>query len=376
VICLFIFSASQLFPADFTIATYNVGGLTNHYDYLRAAAMQKVMQERYNLEPEQMAIIDRIQNLALKINFSKDPEEKSLAQQEWNKKNYQALLEKLTASPLEEESVNTAWFNKVNESITSYQIRPIEIFDQEVNQFLNQHFREITHKEGENSELVEETRALMAKKIFQYHLKYDIICLQEADYLSPDLFPEHYELHLSNSSHSLNGIAWNKNRFEFIDSIGDILSRAYSVKLLDKETGKTILIASGHISGCNPFKQEINTEGVIDSAKGDSELQTIVDLFNQQEADLKLIGMDSNVTSLHPRLNILKANEYLIDYENHIEATCASPYQVLNTRIDWIAVQDNQNRTTIKNIPVLNVHLNSIQTNISDHKAIASKITY
>lgn len=46
----------------------------------------------------------------------------------------------------------------------------------------------------------------------------------------------------------------------------------------------------------NPYRKEKN-----DSVKGDCEIETMIELFDCEEADFILIGMDSNVTSLHPR---------------------------------------------------------------------------
>lgn len=91
---------------DFTIASYNCGGLSNHYDYLRAVVMQKVMQERYLAEPENMAVCDRIQQLALRILFAPDSESKA-AQKEWKRKNYEKLSAQLTASPMAANSQST-----------------------------------------------------------------------------------------------------------------------------------------------------------------------------------------------------------------------------------------------------------------------------
>ena len=207
---------------------------------------------------------------------------------------------------------------------------------------------------------------------------YDIICLQEADYLDDSMFPPHYEVLFAQTEHSKNGVAWNQERFELVESLGNILGRAFAVHLLDKANGKTLLVASGHITGSNPYRIEKSPKtGIADSAKGDSEIQTIIELFDSLEADLKIIGMDSNVTPLHPRLNILKEADYRVDYENFIEPTCTNPYQVLNTRIDYIAVKSaHRDYASITNIPVSNVGLNSIQTNISDHKPIAARISY
>lgn len=370
------FASTVLSASEFTVSSYNCGGLSEHYDYLRAASMQKLMQERYIAEPENMSLNEKIQKLALKILFSSDTQEKLLAQQEWDQKGYQKLFEYLTAAPTDTKSPNKTWNQKADKMITSYKIRPVSISDEEVNQMLQDHFSDLSGNEGSEVSPLLEVRATMAKRIFAHHLKYDIICLQEADYLDNSMFPEDYEVLFAETSDSKNGIAWNKERFELIEAIGNVIGRAFALQLLDKESGKTVLVASGHISGCNPYcVEKDHTTGVLDSAKGDAELQAVVELFNSYDADLMLIGMDSNVTSLHPRLSILKDAGYQIDYENYLEPTCTNPYQVLNTRIDWIALKSTA-VVSITNIPVLGVGLNSIQTNISDHKPIAAKITY
>lgn len=378
IILLVTFNLSLLSATEFTISSYNCGGLSHHFDYLRAASMEKLMQERYVAEPENMSLNEKIQQIALKILFSSDSTEKLLAQQEWEQKGYKELFEYLTASPMDQGSINTIWNEKAENMMTSYKVRPVVIYDEKVNQMLDEHLMDLTnHSNASRQEQLQEARKLMATRIFANHLNYDIVCLQEGDYLDSSIFPENYEVLFAETSHSKNGIAWNKERFELVESVGNIVGRAFAVKLRDKETSKTVLIASGHISGCNPYRIEIDPKkGISDATKGDRELYTIIDLFNSHTADLIIIGMDSNVTSLHPRLNILKDADYKIDYENYLEPTCANPYQVLNTRIDWIALKSNVSNSSITNIPVLSVGLNNIRTNVSDHKPIAAKISY
>lgn len=375
---LFSFNFYLLSSAEFTISSYNCGGLSDHYDYLRAVSMEKLMQERYVSEPEYMSLNEKIQKVALKILFSSDSTEKMLAQLEWEQKGYKELVEYLTAAPMDPGSLNALWNQKAEKMISSYKVRPVVIHDKKVNQMLDEHLSDLTNQHNASrNEQLQVARKVMATRIFANHLNYDIICLQEADYLDPSMFPENYEVLFAETKHSKNGIAWNKERFELVDFIGNILGRAFAIKLKDKETSKTILIASGHITGCNPYRIDRNHRtGISDAEKGDSELQAVIDLFNDQEAALKIIGMDSNVTSLHPRLNILKNAEYKIDYENYLDPTCTNPYQVLNTRIDWIALKSNLGNSSITNIPVLSVGLNNIQTNISDHRPIAAKIKY
>lgn len=377
-VLLFFVLSTTLFGTEFTISSYNCGGLSNHYDYLRAACMEKLMQERYLAEPEQMSLNEKIQKVALKILFSSDPSEKAEAEQEWRKKGYSKVFKQITAAPSDKRSINKLWHEKCEGMITSYKVRPVVISENKVNLMLDEHLSDLCKNgNGEREEQLQEARKLMAKRIFANHLNHDIICLQEADYLEPSMFPEIYEQLFVESEHSKNGILWNKERFELVNPIGDILGRAIAVVLRDKESGKTVLIASGHITGCNPYRMVMNSEtGLYDSEKGDNELQTIVDLFESQEADLRIIGMDSNVTAMHPRLYILRVAGYLLDYENFLDPTCTNPYQVLNTRIDWIALKSNLKRASITNIPVLSVGLNSIQTNISDHKPIAAKVNY
>lgn len=359
---------SILSAGEFTISSYNCGGLSDHYDYLRAAAMQKLMQERYIAEPEEMALNEKIQQVALKILFSPDP---SAAKLEWEEKGYQQRIADLTASLLREDSPNTIWNQKGDGMITSYKVRPVEIYDKEVYQMITTHVNDLVRGKVSMPQKLQKARAIMAKRTFTHYLPHDIICVQEADYLQADTFPEHYEVAMSESAHSKNGIAWNKNRFEQVSQSRDILGRAFAVKLRDKESGKTVLVASGHITGCNPFWVE------SDSAKGDNELRTIVDLFENMSGDMAIIGMDSNVTALHPRLRILKEAGYRVDYENYLEPTCTSPYLVVNTRIDWIALKTKGGgEASITNIPIHSVGLNSIQTNISDHKPIAAKVFF
>lgn len=379
IILLMCLTCSFISASEFTISSYNCGGLSDHYDYLRAASMQKIAQERHIAEPSNMSLNEKIQKLALKILFAPDSQDKLAAQVEWDQKRYEHLFEHLTASPMDNNSPNMAWFQRANEIITSYKVRPVVIQDDEVNQMLSEHLKDLSKDvEADMPLLLQEVRATMARRIFAHHLKYDIICLQEADYLDHSMFPKNYEVLFAKTSHSKNGIAWNKERFELIESVGDILGRAFIVQLRDMETDQTVLVASGHITGCNPYRVENDPiTGISDSAKGDSEIQAIIQSFDNKKADLMIIGMDSNVTSLHPRLNIIKNAGFEVDYENYLEPTCSNPYQVLNTRIDWIALKSNNMSTaTVTNIPVLGVGLNSIQTNMSDHKPIAAKITY
>lgn len=190
VLCLFC----TVTAGEFTVCSYNCGRLPDHYDYLRAITMEKLMQERYLAEPELMSQNEKIQQLALKIVFTENPKEKQRAER---------ALKKYTLQ------TEPKWQQKADEMITSYKVRPVIIKDKEVNERLSEYVK--TN--------LTETRQAMAKSIFQYHLKFDIFCLQEADYLDSSLFPEKYEVLFSEQNHSLNAVAWNKNRFELVQNL-------------------------------------------------------------------------------------------------------------------------------------------------------------
>ena len=110
---------SPLLATGFTVASYNCGGLPDHYDYIRAVCMGKLSQERYNAEPETQAKLDRIESLALKILFGSE-EERNAAQKEWKDEHYDDLLKKLTAHPDVPDSINHLWHQKSEEIITPY----------------------------------------------------------------------------------------------------------------------------------------------------------------------------------------------------------------------------------------------------------------
>lgn len=380
--CLIIncFLFLNLSATNFTVGSFNCGSLSNHYDYYRAAAMQKLMQERYNAESETMARLEKIQEVALKILFAKTAAEQELAQQTWDQNGYQQFFENITLPPLVQNSPNYPWHTKANEMITTYHVRPIILWDEEVVKMLTDHMRdlnrEIDNSEIELEELMSDGWRVMAERIFHHQLKYDIICLQEADFLDASMFPEGYQALFSDSL--ADGIAFNTKRFELVDVLGDIVGRGFAAKFRDKESGKTVLIASGHITGCNPFKAVKDPQSdKTDSTKGDNELTTILRLLDETEADIKMIGMDSNVTATHPRLKIVKRFGYQMDSENYLGPTCTNPYQILDTRLDWIAVKSMDDvSVSITNIPVNGVGLNSIQTNISDHKPVAARINF
>lgn len=353
---------------DFTCASYNMGGLSEHYDYLHSASMEQLMQERYQAEPANMATVEKIQSIAARRFLSVTDREKQAAEQEWEKGGFEQLSQKLTAPPTVSDSVNSLWYAKDQAMISDYKTRPAEIKDPKVAKVLREDLG------GTSEETILHARQDMFAKIFHRHLMQDILCLQETEYLDANMLPSHLEL-LKNSRKNPDAIAWNKSRFVLVEVIGSLAQdRAFAVKLKDKATEKTILVASGHLTGCDPFKVQEMANGKLDSTKGDEELKTIIGKLKECDADYRIIGMDANVTALHPRLRALKENGYRLDVENFMEPTCSNPYVVLNTRLDWLAVEGKD--VSITNIPLLSVGLNNHLTNPSDHKPIAAEISY
>lgn len=361
--------------ADFTVASFNCGALSDHYDYIRAVCMQKLVQERHNAQPEVMAQYEKIQNTALKILFSNDPLERERAEQEWQTHNYSERFAVITAHPSDPGSLNKIWREKSEAIVTPYNERPIVIHDQEASEMLQNQVRDMVHDAYPPDAMLGVARQIMARRIFHHQLNYDIIALQEADYLDASVFPDDYAVRFANTKHSVNGVAWNKNKFE-IAYAGNTVGRGFIVALRELESDHIILVASGHLSGCNPFHTVVNeTTRKPDSLRGDRELSRIINTLEDCKADLKIIAMDSNVTATHPRLALLKEAGYTLDYNNYLDATCTSPWQILGTRIDWIAFKSANPAVQVHNIPVLGVGLNSPQTNVSDHKPIAARFS-
>lgn len=367
VFCFLAAAAFLLTPLsafEFTVCSYNCGALSDHYDYIRSVCMHKLIQQRYDEEPDLMDALEKIESAALKILFADDPK----ANQEWEESDYETSFKQITAHPDSPGSVNAKWRALSEKIVTTYKERPIVIHDPEIRSLLFEHIKDLTRSEkGELSNVwFDAARRVMAKRIFAHELKYDILTLQEADYLDESLFPVEYEVRFDGDVHSVNGIVWKKERFEIVQEIGNVMGRGYVVLLKEKVSGKKILVASGHLTGCNPFTVENS-----DSERGDKELQALLSIMESVDADLKVIGMDSNVTATHPRLALLKEAGFRVDCAKFLGPTCSNPWQVLDTRIDWIAVKSGN----VSNIPVNGVGLNSPQTNMSDHKPIAARIS-
>lgn len=383
---IFIFTLTLLnfsYAASITVASYNCGGIRDHYDYLRAVSLQQLIQERYNKEPLILAEYARAQETKLIELFA--PIGLSHQQHILNYKVYGHVIElnHIVQHPYKENSINKKWREKSEKIITTHLIRPIVIYDHTTQDLLNRHIRdtlkanEVDETHLSLNEKLDIVRSIMAEDIFANHMTYDVIALQEADYLYQELFPENYSIEFSDQTNNLNAIAWDTTKLKLVEKVDQISNRHFSLVLEHIETGKTLLVTSAHLTGCNPFEIEYNDKGIADSLKGDDQLAQAVTQMGSIEADIKVIAMDSNVTAMHPRMRLLKNLGYMIDYTNYLYPTCTSPWQILDTRIDWIAVDNLMPlKTKIVNIPIHNVGLNSITTNISDHKPVASRIDF
>ncbi len=238
---------------------------------------------------------------------------------------------------------------------------------------------------------------------------------------------------------SRKGIAWNRDRFAFVKPIESIEKRAIAVQLRDKINNKIVSVVSALVSGCDPFSprevvrkvlREVENlslsdqigadpaaatsssgknrvgdssgvphgaeveEGMFepkasgapanmveerkyDSTRGDEELRDIFLKLEEEESDLVVIGTDLNVTSLHPRMRMFRNFGYQLDYINEIYPTCTAQSYCLDARLDWIFVKPrNDLRVSIRNLPIDTVGLNDLRTNVSDHKPVASEVSY
>jgi len=359
------FLCLSLYSTEFTVCSYNCGGLPDHYDYIRAACMGTIMHERYRQEAPLMNQFEEAQRTALAILFASSPKERRAAKKKWEEQKCSQFLKELVS-----DGTTRRWQEMSSQMVTPYDVRPIVIHDENVQKQLLDNSRKVTgYIKGPLTlqGMLYVSQKKMAKEIFSRQITHDIICLQETNYIDVDVLPKTYDMRFSNDT----AIAWNRDRFELLDSF-DSLERASALLLRDRESQESIFVASAHLSGCNPF---FPVES--DSIKGDQELQAVLDTAHGVEASVKVIAMDSNVTATHPRLKLLQQAQYTLDYTNHLEPTCTNPHVLLNTRIDWIAVgQDSLEAPSIANIPIFDIGLNSFRTNISDHAPIATVVGY
>lgn len=362
---------------SFTVCSYNCGGYIKHYDYLRTACLQEIMRRRFESEPDLMDLIFKIETLALKKLLSTDPKEKKLAENEWVHNNYEKTIDDIAGPIHSLLSPNNFWNKESNRMITPYNQKPTFIYDKDVLEKINKQIQNVTKENRILNfyEALDATRRIMMQQTIQDFLPYDILCLQEVEYIDPSMFPDKYNVLLNKTSHT--GIAWDKSRFT--KATEHHLDKCTVVQLIDNQTNKIIAVASGHIYGCNPFKVEMNSKtNKTDSPKGDRQLRQILNYLNSKTSNIEILGIDSNVTAMHPRLKILKDENFKIDYRKFIGPTCTNPVHLLNTRIDWIALRFSPlhcSSASINNLPV-ELELNNINTNASDHVPIASVVKY
>jgi len=416
--------------ASFTVASYNIGGRLGgngaHYDRAVAASLGKVMQRREQRETNirDMETIKRIQELSLKMLFA-NQEGMDAAAGEWTEAGYnqdpQWYFRNGRATRNQEAVVE---YNRI---ISSYmgERASFRVQDQSVREMLN--YQPGSMRALSSSKAMPPSEDDVCKQqirgIFRDSLRKDIICIQEANWIDHDVFAgSEYNSIFTNLPPSetgstqppKNGIAWNRNRFDLIKVIESVAKRAIAVQLRDKENGKIVSVASAHISGCDPFyrneqvpnprrarevtapsEEEEKTaevassslaldssitqerQRIYDSTKGDVELRDLLEKLDQESSDVSVIGVDSNVTSLHPRMGILKELGYQLDYTHYLYPTSTNPNCCLDTRIDWIVVKEgNTPAVSVVNIPVDGVRLNDVSTNVSDHRPIASQVFY
>lgn len=352
---------------DFTFGSYNLGCLRDHYDYMIAARMSVLMRDRYRKEPLEMDLIEKVQQVAARKFLESDSVKKDLATREWDELGYQALIEKITVPPGNEGSIHQVWYDRSNAMMSDFRTFPIRIEDVRIKDAV------IAQVGSLEPQAILFERQRLYQKIITEALGTDIVCFQEADYMPVSMLPNGYQSVQSNRNKSIQRIAWKASRFELIQNLGDIASdKGLAVLLRDKTTQKTVAVATAHLQGCNPFQRVYDQEGKSDSIKGDEQLSAVIQTIDRTGADVQIVGMDSNVTAMHPRLQMLRTAGFEFDGDHYIEPTCPSPYFICNTRLDWIAAKG----ASLVNMPVMNVDLNNLSTNPSDHKPIAARVHY
>lgn len=363
------------------VISYNCDCLSNNYAYLRSIVLGELIKKRkeinnVNENTNDMIINEEIQKLALKAKFDKD--QQSLSSYEQYLKNNEKLIEQLSS-----EDGSIEWINELNKSMTLFKDRKVnvDILDNSIKQkFKNE--TKINEKNKANivSNDVMKFRKINFKELFCKKLcPYDIMCLQEADYIEPSMFPKNYNGVFSKASVDKKAIVWDKNRYLCIEVTDELIINKknekenvyFAVQLIDKYFHIRLLVISGHFAGCNPY-QPIYTDGKMDSNRGDINCQQTIKFANDKSSkysiDITIIGMDTNVTAMHPRMDIIANEDYKIDTTNW-EATSTNPVQIVDTRIDHIAMKSKYSTMKIKNIPINSVLLNDA-FNPSDHKPI------
>lgn len=380
--------ANNLNDNTLTVASFNMGGIpiptTYHpdsptatsYDYIESLTSNELMRERYAAEPKQLELILKIQEVALQRCFGEGDTQRR-AERTWEAEDYQSKLEELM-DPVN----NKPWYEKngqklplfwdVQKAVHSDTPIDITITDDNVRRQLSE-FLDIADSQitpgSEFDEIILNKRKEIAKRIFSDELSdADIITLLEYNDFAAEspLSLDEYDVQFKSERFVTTGIAWKKERFEFVREIGrDELVRSYSVLLRDRLTNKTIAVGALHPVGCNPF---LSNAG---SKTGDETLKTALKVMETAQADLMIVGTDANVTPTHPRLGLFAEAGYKVD-PSFFYPTATNPVDFVDTKIDYIAVKGGE----IQNLPVLSVGLNSMRTNISDHKPLKAKIRY
>jgi len=356
---------SSLFCESLSIMSYNCGGIEHHYDYQRAACMQKLMRQREKKEPMALAFAAFGETVQLQALF--DPT--------CPLKYGDGATSSFYHDPTQPSSFHHQWYKQASTMISHYQDPHVIIYDKEVFHNILNHCQKVMLDHNlpikglTFEEKIGACRSIMAKDFFRRNSSYDIIALQEADdFIQNKSIPKEYEVLAASQTHSINALCFKKERFTLIRKTYIKEGQGIVAHLFDKTTQKTITIASAHLTGCNPYVKG------PDSEKGDKQLKALISYLEKDDGNIKVIAMDSNVTAVHPRLKIVKDHHFILDYKNYIYPTCTSPYYCVDTRLDWIAVYDNKSCKRIENRKIEHCRLNAIEENFSDHAPVGADI--
>ncbi len=240
-------------------------------------------------------------------------------------------------------------------------------------------------KKWQKVQALQQNRQQLLKRMFADFANSgsDLICLQEAYTITPADLPPGYAMAQDTTpgfdkrqpiGQGDTTVIYNTQRFKYVTHNAG--HKFTVVKLLDKTTKKTVSVASAHLKGCNPFTptQVLNrrtNQMEMDDIQGNKQLEEIQDTFASFQSNVNIIGMDANVTPLHPRIQGLIGNKFFFDAKKHFNPTCfVDPIYFIPTRLDYIAAN-----CTNGSCKITNEATTFTGKNPSDHTPITSIIS-
>jgi hypothetical protein len=177
-------------------------------------------------------------------------------------------------------------------------------------------------------------------------------------------------------------IVWDHTKFKLHLQL-TVDDKSTLAILQHRETSAVISVASAHLHGLDLRIAKFNKVVDYTVAPGDTQLRTIKEELDKHNAHLRIVGMDSNVTSeiYQPRLDILEEADYKRNTHNGeasptiIDANLKTPEE-----IDFVYGQTDKEQYTLQieegEVPdALYTLAIPNGTNPSDHRPVVTKFT-